>query len=236
MTRLTTLILFFLPHSLAAAPAEPLPKSLTGKVVSVADGDTITILVGHNQHKIRVDSIDCPERGQAFGNRARQFTSNQVFQKPVTIRVTDKDRYGRYVGRVIYPGKDAKGKLVTADLSTELVRNGLAWWYRKYAPKDKELARLEEEARKAKRGLWADRAPVPPWEWRSREREAGRSEKPSGDATERYWLNTSSNVRHNSGCKWFGKTKRGRFCGPEEGKACGSVEGEAMASRIRAWR
>ncbi|NQT17374.1 MAG: thermonuclease family protein [Planctomycetes bacterium] len=106
-------------------------------------------------------------------------------------------------------------------LSIELVRNGLAWWYRKYAPKDKQLATLEEEAREAKRGLWADATPVPPWEWRSRKRGTSQPKEGSG----LHWLNTSSNVRHNSSCQWFGKTKRGRFCGPEEGKACGMCGG-----------
>ncbi|MFC1597102.1 thermonuclease family protein [Planctomycetota bacterium] len=221
--RLTAPVLFLLPlsHALAAAPEAPLPKSLTGKVVSIADGDTVTILVDKTQHRIRFDSIDCPERGQAFGTRAREFTSRQVFQKLVTVRVTDKDRYGRYVGRVIYEGKDDKGKPVSLDLSVELVRNGLAWWYRKYAPKDKQLAKLEEEAREAKLGLWADPKPVPPWEWRSRKREASQPKEGTGS----HWLNMSSNVRHNSSCEWFRKTKRGRFCGPEEGKPCGICGG-----------
>jgi hypothetical protein len=103
--------------------------------------------------------------------------------------------------------------------------NGLAWWYRKYAPRDRQLATLEAEAWKAKRGLWADREPVPPWEWRSRPRDSGHTEKPSGDSQSRYWLNQSSGVRHNSSCPWFGRTKRGRYCGPEEGKACGECGG-----------
>jgi micrococcal nuclease len=120
------LVLLFLAPTLAAAPKEPLPEPLTGKVVIIADGDTITILVDRTQHRIRLDSIDCPERGQPFGTRAKQFTSKAVFGEVVTVRVTDKDRYGRYVGRVVYQGKDAKEKPVTLDLSQELVRNGLA--------------------------------------------------------------------------------------------------------------
>jgi micrococcal nuclease len=125
--------LLLLFSALATTNKEPLPESLTGKVVSIADGDTITVLVDRTQHKIRLDSVDCPERAQPWGTRARQFTSGAVFGKQVTVKVTDKDRYGRYVGRVAYQGKDAKGRPVTLDLSSELVRNGLAWWYRKYS-------------------------------------------------------------------------------------------------------
>jgi endonuclease YncB( thermonuclease family) len=138
----------------AANSKEPLPKTLVGKVVSVAYGDTVTILVGRDQHKIRLDSVDRPERGQPFGTPARQFSGGAVFGKVVTVRVTDTDRY---VGRVIYRGRDNKGKPIALDLSVELVRVGLAWSYWKYAPKDTEIARLEAEARKAKRGLSATR-------------------------------------------------------------------------------
>jgi len=128
----------------AAEVPEP-PFTLTGKVVGIADGDTITVLVGTTQHKIRVGSIDTPERGQAFGTRATQFTSKLVFGKTVTVRVVKIDRYDRSVGRVTVPTEDGP-----VDLSAELVRAGLAWWYRKYAPDDEELAKLEAEARAAR--------------------------------------------------------------------------------------
>ena len=152
------------PPDSAPAPTIPAKASevLTGRVVSVADGDTITLLVDQTQHRIRLHGIDCPERGQPFGKRAKQFTSNLVFAQTVTIRVVDVDRYKRLVCRITLP--DGK------DLSAELVRAGLAWWYRKYAPNDKELAKLETEAREAKRRVWADPNPVPPWEWRKRKR------------------------------------------------------------------
>ena len=141
------------------------------------------------------------------------------------MRVTDKDRYGRHVGRVIYQRKDEQGKPVSLDLGAELVRAGLAWWYREYAPEDRELARLEAEARKARRGLWANADAVPPWEWRRRGREASKADNPPQDAQGPHWLNTSSGVRHNPSCEWIGKTKRGRFCGPDEGKPCGICGG-----------
>ncbi len=110
--------------------------------------------------RIRLHGIDCPEKRQPFGNRAKQFASALVFGKTVTVNVLDVDRYGRTVGEVILPDGQV--------LNHELVRAGLAWWYRRYAPDDDTLAQLEADARAAKRGLWADAEPVPPWEWRRR--------------------------------------------------------------------
>jgi hypothetical protein len=95
------------------------------------------------------------------------------------------------------------------------------WWYRKYAPKNKELARAEAAARKAKRGLWADAKPIPPWDWRQSERER----KSRSDVDSDYWLNTSTGVRHNRSCRNYRNTKRGRPCGADEGKACGMCGG-----------
>lgn len=95
---------------------------------------------------------------QAFGTRAKQFTGDLAFGKTVTLRVHDVDRYGRQVAEIILP--DGR------NLNHEIVRAGFAWWYRQYARNDKELERLETEARAAKRGLWADDNPVPPWEFR----------------------------------------------------------------------
>jgi endonuclease YncB( thermonuclease family) len=135
------------------------------KVVGVADGDTIRVLRDRELIKIRLHGIDCPEKGQALGNRARQFTSGLAFGKNVGIQVKDRDRYGRTVAVVVLP--DGRS------LNAELVRAGLAWHYRRYS-RNRELQRLEDEAREAKRGLWADPQPVPPWECRK----APRSAKP----------------------------------------------------------
>ncbi len=104
--------------------------------------------------------IDCPEKRQPFGNRAKQFTSNLVFAKTVTVQVMDRDRYGRTVGEVLLP--DGRS------LNRELVKAGFAWWYWKYAPDGETLEQLEREARRTKRGLWAEPHAVAPWEWRAR--------------------------------------------------------------------
>src|SRR2546430_1057502 len=113
----------------------------TGKVVGVADGDTLTVLHNGRGEKIRLYGIDCPERGQPFGTVAKQFTSALVFGKEVTVAVQDSDKYGRKIGEV----KLLDGRV----LNRELVKAGLAWWYRHYAPGDTALAGLETEAREA---------------------------------------------------------------------------------------
>ncbi len=145
----------FLSYALFATPA--LAADFTGRVVGVSDGDTITVLHNGTGERIRLHGIDCPEKRQAFGNRAKQFTSTLVFGNTVTVQVLDRDRYGRTVGVVLLP--DGRS------LNHELVRAGLAWMYPRYT-NDQSLSDLEEEARVARRGLWADPHAVPPWEWR----------------------------------------------------------------------
>lgn len=132
-------------------------KSWSGKCVGVSDGDTIKVLHGGKPVKIRLYGIDCPERYQDFGQRAKQFTSEMVFGKVVKVQQVATDRYGRTVAWVFVDGNS---------LNKELVRVGLAWWYRSHAPKDKDLKRFEEKARKAKVGLWSQPHPVPPWKFR----------------------------------------------------------------------
>ena len=140
----------------ASAPAAV--QEFTGKVVGVSDGGTITVLHNGKGERIRLHGIDSPEKRQAFGNRAKQFTSKLVFGKTVTVEVMDRDRYGRTLGVVLLP--DGRS------LDRELVRAGFAWWYRRYAPDDETPEQLEREARGAELGLWADPHAVPPWEWR----------------------------------------------------------------------
>lgn len=131
--------------------------NFSGRVVGVTDGDTIKVLHNGKAEKIRLHGIDCPEKAQPFGTKAKQFTSEMVFGKTVAVQVTDTDRYGRTVADVILPD----GRV----LNRELVASGLAWWYRKYS-KDESLGQLEGKARSAKRGLWADPNPMPPWCYR----------------------------------------------------------------------
>ncbi len=154
-SQLTATLPLFL--SLALITSQTFAADFTGRVVGVSDGDTITVLHNGKGERIRLHGIDCPEKRQAFGKRAKQFTSTLVFGKTVTVQVVDRDRYGRTVGEVLLP--DGRS------LNHELVRAGLAWMYRRYT-NDQSLSDLEEEARVARRGLWADPHAVPPWEWR----------------------------------------------------------------------
>ena len=108
--------------------------------------------------RIRLWGADAPESKQPFGTRAKQFTGDLAFGQTVTVKFRDIDRYKRTVAKIIVP--DGR------NLNQELVRAGMAWWSRQYAKHDQVLPALEEEARAAKRGLWADPQPVPPWEWR----------------------------------------------------------------------
>lgn len=152
--------------AVAALAGADYPRELAGKVVKVTDGDTLTVLVDKTEHKIRLAGIDAPEAKQPFGSRAKQALSDRVFGKTVQVEVTDKDRYGRLVGVVTIDGRN---------VNVELVSDGMAWWYRKYAPGDKSLKDAEMQAKYAKRGLWADADPVPPWEWRKQPRKEAAS-------------------------------------------------------------
>ena len=134
----------------------------TGKVVGISDGDTLSVLREGKAVKVRLHGVDTPEKAQAFGTQARKLTGDLVFQQTVTVAIRDTDRYGRLVGEVLLP--DGRS------LNQELVKAGMAWWYRQYAPNDTTLAQLEAEARTAKRGLWADAHPIPPWQWRKGQR------------------------------------------------------------------
>ncbi len=152
---IATLPLFF---SLALLTRQILAADFTGRVVGVSAGDTITVLHNGKGERIRLHDINCPEKRQTFGKRAKQFTSSLVFAKTVTVQALDQDRYGRTVGEVLLPDG--------CSLNRELVRAGFARWYRRYAPDAETLKELEGEARVARRGLWADPNPTPPWEWR----------------------------------------------------------------------
>jgi len=130
-----------LPTLLLLLPATPLlaGETYTGRCVGVHDGDTISVLKASRAVKIRLEGIDCPELGQDFGTRAKQFTSTLVFAKDVQVKEYYADRYGRMVARIYVEGRDS---------SLELLRAGLAWHFKKYSS-DPVLAEAEVEARKA---------------------------------------------------------------------------------------
>lgn len=160
MQMTVTLLLFLAWGTSSAADA------LSGRVVAVLDGDTVTVLdQGHTQHRIRLSQIDAPEighgksnPGQPFGQRSKQSLSELVYGRDVRAECETRDKYGRQVCTVWMGAIDA---------NLEQVRRGMAWVYRKYA-RDPSYYQAEEEAKGAKRGLWIDPGAMPPWEWRHR--------------------------------------------------------------------
>lgn len=140
---------------------------VSGRVVRVADGDTITLLdVNKVQHKVRLAGIDAPERTQPYGERSRESLDELVAGKIVIVETHKKDRYGRLVGKVLVDGHD---------VNIEQVRRGMAWFYREYAHEQPAIDRqnydqAEIEAKDFRKGLWADKSPVPPWEFRQKNR------------------------------------------------------------------
>lgn len=145
----------------SATGAKSEPRTLTGKIIGVHDGDTIILLDEHDQqHKIRLASIDAPERNQAFGQRAREALSKKVFQKTVQIKWREHDKYGRTIGDLFLDDRW---------INKEMVQEGWAWHYTKYSDSE-ELARAEAAARKAGHGLWSKPDAEPPWEFRHNEK------------------------------------------------------------------
>ncbi|WP_431268918.1 thermonuclease family protein [Dankookia sp. P2] len=160
MRRLPAFILALLA-ALQVPPALAAPEELTGQVVGITDGDTLTLLTpDRRQTKVRLAEIDTPERRQPYGSRARAALADLAFQRRVRVVVEDIDRYGRSVGHVYAGGRD---------VNAEMVRRGAAWVYDRYNH-DPKLPVLEAEARAARRGLWAlpEAERLPPWEWRRR--------------------------------------------------------------------
>jgi micrococcal nuclease len=218
--------------------------SLTGKVIKVADGDTITVLAPNKDWvKVRLEGIDAPEKSQEFGESSRLALSALVAGKIVDVFSTRKDRYGRTLGWIEVDG---------IDVNRRMVADGWAWQFTKYNSESK-LAQLQQDAKRSRKGLWkAPNPPMPPWEYRDlgsdritqsvpdapaapppptrTAQNSGRSfpqppaeAKPNSGARD-YWIN-SNGVRHNSRCRWFGRTKSGHYGGKDEGRACGQCGG-----------
>lgn len=133
-----------------------------GKVIKVKDGDTVVVLLSDStQETLRLAEVDCPEKGQAFGKNAKQFTSDAVFGKTITFYRTAKDRYQRTVAKIFYDHNKY--------LSEEIIKAGFGWWYFK-ASKNLNLQKLQDSAKENRLGLWTDKNAVSPWEYRKSRR------------------------------------------------------------------
>ena len=194
------LISLLFSSSIDFLSAEP----IAGKVVSVADGDTITISENGTERKIRLYGIDCPEGNQQFGQQATKFTSALVSGRKIGIKTMDTDRYGRTVAIVYADG---------VNLNEQIVAQGYGWVYRQYCKESfcQDWLQLESAAKAFRKGLWADTNPTTPWEYRQQQRASGGFN--GHDSTyspttvlaqaETFHGNTRSHVFHGSGCKDF---------------------------------
>ena len=140
-------------------------KTMEGLVVGVADGDTITVLDPQkNTYKIRLQGIDAPEKKQAFGEKSKQSLHDLVHGKQVHIEYDKEDKYGRTVGKVT---------LGDLDVCLQQLVLGMAWHYKKYQNEQSATDRAvysetESKSKSLRLGLWADDAPMPPWEFRKK--------------------------------------------------------------------
>jgi len=166
---------------------------ITGKVISISDGDTITVLQNRQQFKIRLYGIDTPEKEQDFGSKAKAFTSDLLYNKEVTVIQKDVDRYGRVVG-MVYIGN--------TNINEAIVKAGFAWVYEAYCkdPFCGDWIELEQQARKNGIGLWAHPDPEPPWKFRKNEQVEPQPVITKGDV---YHGNMNSRVFHQASCKDF---------------------------------
>ncbi len=188
-------------------PTSPKAEHLV-EVIGVSDGDSITVLQNYKQYRIRLYGIDSPEKGQAFGKKAKQFTSSLTHGKIVELIPYDVDKYKRIVAVVKVDG---------VNVNEEILRNGYAWRYTKYCKESfcSDWLNIEAQARSAGVGLWHDRAPLPPWEWRkspqrtkvlvSNNKGRERQKRAYSESVNKGPLhgNRKSHVFHNKGCRWY---------------------------------
>ncbi|WP_319587947.1 thermonuclease family protein [uncultured Desulfobulbus sp.] len=199
--------ILFLLISLVLSPAfndSSQAETITAKVVSVTDGDTIIVSGTWKSLEIRFFGIDTPEKSQAFGQEAKDFTSSMLSGRKVRVEPITKDHYGRTVAMVYADD---------INLNEQIVAQGFGWMYRKYCEESfcYDWLKLEEAAKAAHKGLWADANPVPPWEFRHEQRSGGSSSAagvalPSGNpqalptGSAEYHGNVNSHVFHGPGC------------------------------------
>ena len=183
------------------------------------DGDTIAVETAQGQIRVRLYGIDAPEKDQPYGAESTAYLEQLVGQKQVDIYPVCLDKYKRYLAKVFVNNNYTNLLMVKA---------GLAWEY-SGGKQNFELKTAEERAQRQNLGLWIQPNPTAPWKHRHSQAppqslKQQQVEKPI-QAEKRYWLNTKTNVRHNSSCRWYRNTKHGRMCTKDEGRACGKCGG-----------
>lgn len=186
-------LLFFIISSCLA-----FGETIRGIVIDVTDGDTITVLEKTPKekvaHKVRLDGIDAPEKGQDGYGGAKYTLKKLIWGETVTVQYTKRDKYGRILGLVLYNA---------SFINYEMVKEGWAWHYKKYS-NSYELASFEASAKKDKKGVWTEQNPIPPWEWRAGKRGGVAAEK--RDKKISYWI-SSTGKTHLPGCRYYGVGK-----------------------------
>ena len=198
------LLIPFLVAALTACAESPPPASddppqFTTRVTRVADGDTVAVTLERETVRIRLWGIDCPEGDQPWGEEATERAREALLGNRVTFVWHDTDRYGRRVCEIILPDGE--------NFNETLVREGLAWWYRYFAPDADHLRRAQLEAMEARRGLWEDPGSVAPWDWRRRDRDnpdLPERESPDDEAAAALtavFVTDTGNRFHREGCR-----------------------------------
>ena len=136
-------------------------KMLEGVVTNVQDGDTIDVLIDGKTVAVRLNGIDCPEDGQGYSAKAKQYTTLHCLKKKIKLEKVTTDPRGRMIANVFL--EDG------TDVCQALVAGGYAWHYKKFST-DAKLAALEKEARKKKIGIWIEENPMAPWEFKEKKK------------------------------------------------------------------
>lgn len=166
-------------NALTTDPPQNPNSKLIGKIIKVADGDTVTLIDANGlKHKIRLLGIDAPELQQAHGQTAKRWLSDQALNQNLQVEVTDTDRYGRKVGKLLAQEKNCESKECPyhVDLNLKLIELGHAWWYELYQNNQPTNDRIlyknaQAQAQQSQTGLWENKEPIAPWEWRQQQRE-----------------------------------------------------------------
>ncbi len=166
--RLLFIALLLLANGLQAGEPEKEETVLEGKAIKIADGDTITLLQKNgDKTRIRLSDIDAPEGSQQpYGKKAKAYLASMVGNKTVVVKVKTTDRYGRAVGRIFVKKPNSEDWL---DVNREMIVVGLAWFYSQYS-QDQDLKALQQAAKTARKGMWQQKRPEPPWEYRQRKK------------------------------------------------------------------
>jgi endonuclease YncB( thermonuclease family) len=186
-------------------------ETFTGKVAEVIKGDVLTVMHADKAETVRLAGVDCPEPAQPFGPEARKFTSDRVLGKDVTFETDGSDLEGRTLVTATLPDGTV--------LNREVVAAGLGWYCDKHAGADPALPGLMVNAIAVKKGLWADAAPLAPWDFRGDARKTKALESPAvpaaalettdADAGGAVFITKDGTEYHRLGCVRLDKTQKG---------------------------